>query len=174
MSSETVGPSAPYGLDADDRDDRGSVVPDPPVNWGAVLLGSVTGIGIALLQIEVADVYGVSVFLLAPFVMGLTAAFWQSAFQSSTLMRDFKAAVLTPVVGSLAFLALGGEGLICILMALPHVIGAPQPAEHASAAPEELGRQFVLASLLASFVFWVVLGGCAGYFQRRFSRAASG
>ncbi len=59
----------------------------------------------------------------------------------------------------------------CILMALPHVIGAPQPAEHASLAPEELGREFVVASLLASFLFWIVLGGCAGFFHHRFSRA---
>ena len=59
----------------------------------------------------------------------------------------------------------------CVLMALPHVIGAPQPAEHAGAAPEALGRAFVSASLLASFLFWIVLGGCAGFFYRRLSRA---
>ncbi len=55
----------------------------------------------------------------------------------------------------------------CVLVALPHLIGAPQPAEHEALAPEALAREFLSASLVTNFAFWVVLGGLAGFFYRR-------
>jgi cobalt transporter subunit CbtA len=57
--------------------------------------------------------------------------------------------------------------LAVLLIALPHIIGAPQPAEHHSLAPEELQAQFRLASLWVNGVFWVVLGGLTGWFFKR-------
>ncbi|MSO71955.1 MAG: cobalt transporter [Alphaproteobacteria bacterium] len=54
------------------------------------------------------------------------------------------------------------------LIALPHVVGAPYPAEPGSVAPAELQRQFAIASLSANAVFWVVLGVGTGYFFQRF------
>lgn len=54
--------------------------------------------------------------------------------------------------------------LAVLLMALPHIIGAPQPAEHHSLAPEEIQAQFRVASLLVNAVFWMALGGISGYF----------
>ena len=55
------------------------------------------------------------------------------------------------------------------LIALPHLYGAPQPAEHASAAPEALAHQFVVAATLVSFLFWAALGASTGYFYGRFA-----
>jgi cobalt transporter subunit CbtA len=55
-----------------------------------------------------------------------------------------------------------------LLMTLPHLYGAPQPNDHAGAAPAALARQFVVAVTVASFVFWTVLGATTGYFYRRF------
>lgn len=59
-------------------------------------------------------------------------------------------------------------GLAAILLVAPHLYGAPQPVEHASAAPAALTRQFVVAVTIASCLFWIVLGAATGYFYRRF------
>lgn len=53
-----------------------------------------------------------------------------------------------------------------ILLVAPHVLGAPQPQFHSSAAPEELAHAFVLAASLANGVFWLTLGGLLGFFYR--------
>jgi cobalt transporter subunit CbtA len=60
------------------------------------------------------------------------------------------------------------------LIALPHVVGAPQPAHHGGVAPASLAHEFVSAALATSLFFWLVLGGAAGFFYGRFaaSRAA--
>src|SRR5437870_316454 len=58
--------------------------------------------------------------------------------------------------------------LAVIVIVAPHVFGAPQPADHASAAPAALARQFVVAATVTSFLFWLVLGAASGYFYRRF------
>lgn len=54
-----------------------------------------------------------------------------------------------------------------VLIALPHVIGAPQPDAHQHAAPDALVRQFVVAVLLTNAVFWVALGAATGYLHQR-------
>lgn len=60
-----------------------------------------------------------------------------------------------------------------VLIALPHVVGAPQPAEMGGAVPPELAGHFVAASLVTAFVFWAVLGWLAGKFYERFSSAGT-
>jgi len=61
--------------------------------------------------------------------------------------------------------------LAVLLIALPHLWGAPQPAEPGSAAPEALAHQFVAAVTVVSFLSWAVLGSSTAYFYRRFSTA---
>ena len=46
-----------------------------------------------------------------------------------------------------------------VLVALPHVIGAPQPDAHGGLAPAELEHAFIYANFATNAVFWVVLGG---------------
>jgi cobalt transporter subunit CbtA len=59
--------------------------------------------------------------------------------------------------------------LAAILIVLPHLYGAPLPAEPAlAAAPEALAHHFVVAATLVSFLFWAALGASTGYFYRRF------
>lgn len=55
-----------------------------------------------------------------------------------------------------------------VLIALPHLIGAPQPAEHGGLAPDSLAREFAVAALVSGFLFWLVLGAMSGYFYERF------
>ena len=74
----------------------------------------------------------------------------------------------------LALLAFGRHAALRIggllLLALPHLIGAPQPAVHESLAPAALADEFVLASLLTNALFWSALGLAAAWF---FARARS-
>ncbi len=75
----------------------------------------------------------------------------------------------------LALLAYGKQWawsvLAVLLIAVPHLWGAPQPAEPGSAAPEALAHQFVVAVTVVSFLSWAVLGSSTAYFYRRFSTA---
>jgi cobalt transporter subunit CbtA len=57
-----------------------------------------------------------------------------------------------------------------VLIALPHILGAPQPLG-SGAAPESLAQQFMIAALLGGLVFWLVLGAAAGFFFKRLSTA---
>ena len=57
------------------------------------------------------------------------------------------------------------------LIALPHVIGAPQPAHHGGLAPDSLAREFVVAVLVTGFLFWLALGALSGFFYKRFAAA---
>jgi cobalt transporter subunit CbtA len=54
------------------------------------------------------------------------------------------------------------------MIVLPHAIGAPQPEEHASAAPEALAHRFIVASTIADLLFWSAMGALSGYFYKRF------
>lgn len=53
------------------------------------------------------------------------------------------------------------------LLALPHLLGAPQPPPGTSAVPAELATQFALASLATAAVFWMLLGTLDGWLYRR-------
>ncbi|MEK6712296.1 MAG: CbtA family protein [Nitrospinota bacterium] len=57
------------------------------------------------------------------------------------------------------------------LLALPHLIGAPHPAQPGGAAPAALQRAFAAASLLSSALLWLLLGGLSGFFYQRLGRA---
>lgn len=75
--------------------------------------------------------------------------------------------------GGLALLALSRHvGLACLgaaLVVLPHLYGAPGGEAHAHLVPETLAHRFVVATTVASFLFWAVLGASTGYFYRRFA-----
>ena len=54
-----------------------------------------------------------------------------------------------------------------VLIAIPHLVGAPHPDTYHTLAPAELLRTFIVATAIANAVFWVVLGaGCAIVFRK--------
>jgi cobalt transporter subunit CbtA len=57
-----------------------------------------------------------------------------------------------------------------VLMVLPHVYGAPQPAEYKSLAPESVAHQFIVAVVVTSLLFWLVLGSLTGFFYKRMAQ----
>ncbi len=151
-----------------------------------------TGVGFALLLIAVYAVSGRSVdwrqgvywglggfvvFILAP-GLGLPPEVPGTAAADLTARQIWWVAT--------ALLTAGGLGLLfyvrdpkplwviigLALIVVPHAIGAPQPEEYASAAPEALAHRFIVATMIAQLLFWAVLGGLSGYFYKRFVQPA--
>ncbi len=60
-----------------------------------------------------------------------------------------------------------------LLLLLPHIIGAPMPDDHTSLVPADLAARFVVATLVTSFLFWLVLGGTLGFLVERFGKNTS-
>ncbi len=56
-----------------------------------------------------------------------------------------------------------------VLIALPHLIGAPHPDTGTALVPPELLRTFIVATAIANAVFWAVLGAGSAIAFRRFA-----
>jgi cobalt transporter subunit CbtA len=65
-----------------------------------------------------------------------------------------------------------GYAIAVVLIALPHVIGAPQPEVAGGLAPEELEHKFILIAITSSLVFWLALGVLTGAFFKRYASEA--
>lgn len=63
---------------------------------------------------------------------------------------------------NLPFVAIGG-----VLLAAPHVFGAPELPYYGGLAPPELSALFATRTLFVAMVAWVVLGAIAGQFWGR-------
>lgn len=84
------------------------------------------------------------------------------------------ATVLLSSLGAYALIlrpqpALKAAGVFAIL--LPHVVGAPMPADLASPVPPTLAAEFAVASLATAAIFWTLLGFAAGHAFDRMRRA---
>jgi cobalt transporter subunit CbtA len=78
--------------------------------------------------------------------------------------------------GGLALMAFSRQArwavVAILLIALPHLVGAPQPADHASAAPEALAHSFIVAATVTSLLFWACLGMSTGAMFQRYTQSA--
>lgn len=85
------------------------------------------------------------------------------------------ATVLLTAIG-LYLLAFRGELVAkvagIILIAAPHVWGAPQPDSIDSAVPAVLAAEFAVAALATTLFFWVVLGLGLGFANEKIAKAA--
>jgi cobalt transporter subunit CbtA len=57
------------------------------------------------------------------------------------------------------------------LLIVPHLVGAPDVAEHSGNVPPELAARFVIASIVVAGLFWLMLGGMSGWLYHRLDRA---
>lgn len=62
--------------------------------------------------------------------------------------------------------------LAIVLIAAPHLWGAPAPSTESGAVPVALWRSFVIAATATSFLSWVLLGALTGYLHERDTRRA--
>lgn len=58
-------------------------------------------------------------------------------------------------------------GAAAILLAAPHLVGAPQPDSFAGPVPTEIGALFAARAFGVGLIAWVLLGSFAGYFWQR-------
>jgi len=150
----------------------------------------VTGIGFALLLVAVSELFGgianwrqgvfwglagFTVFTLAPGLglppelpampaaeLGARQAWWLGTVLSTAVALGllFYSRSLVAVIAAIA------------LLIAPHVIGAPQPVSYESPIPEGLHHSFIVAVVMTALLFWVLLGGLAGFFRGRVFRAS--
>jgi len=59
-----------------------------------------------------------------------------------------------------------------VLIALPHIIGAPQPLTHETAVPAGLAASFAASTIAASAVLWCLIGLFLGVALQKFGRDA--
>jgi cobalt transporter subunit CbtA len=154
-----------------------------------ILADVLTGIGFALLLVSayairgqgmdwrkglVWGLAGFAVFTLAP---GLGLPPELPGTEAAPLLdrQIWWVATVVATAAGLAGLVFGRKPLWVVLgiaaMVLPHLYGAPQPAEFNSLAPESLAHQFVVAAVVTSLLFWLALGSLTGFFYKRFFAA---
>ena len=63
-------------------------------------------------------------------------------------------------------------GLGAVLIAVPHIVGAPHPDVPGGTVPPSLAAEFAVASLVSALLFWLVLGASPGWLYNRFSKSA--
>jgi cobalt transporter subunit CbtA len=87
----------------------------------------------------------------------------------------FATAIATAIAIAVAVYAPGPWKVAALaLLAVPHLIGAPQPGSHETAVPAALIEEFILASLITAAVFWIGLGGTVGALAGRLKLTAPG
>ncbi|MDD1506009.1 CbtA family protein [Pseudomonas sp. CNPSo 3701] len=113
---------------------------------------------------------GFATFVLAP-ASGLPPELPGTAAAELLLRQYWWVGAAASTAAGLALLAFGSNWILRILglaiLALPHLLGAPQPEVHESLAPEALEHEFILASLLTNAAFWAALGLAAAWFHGR-------
>ena len=150
----------------------------------------VTGIGFALLLIAVSELFGgirdwrqglfwglagFAVFTLAP---GLGLPPELPAMPAAELGPRQLWWVATVLCTAVALgLLVYQRSLVAVIAAIallvaPHLIGAPRPVSYESPIPEGLHHSFVVAVVLTTLLFWMLLGGLAGLFRGRFVHAS--
>ena len=119
-------------------------------------------------------VAGFAALALAP-ALGLPPELPGSAAAELAERQVWWVATAAATAAGLAALLLTRNRLLHVagaaLLAIPHIVGAPEPEAFASTAPAELAGHFAAASLVVSAVFWAVLGFASGAFYQRFARA---
>jgi cobalt transporter subunit CbtA len=119
---------------------------------------------------------GFAAFALAP-AFGLPPEIPGSIAADLFARQTWWLAAAGATAGGLALLVFGRSWLAraaaLLLLVAPHAVGAPRPEAMGGNAPPELAAAFVVASLFASAVFWLVLGAASGYLFRRFAPTAA-
>lgn len=91
--------------------------------WFGALAGAAVGGGGALFYAQGLQDYGSAMFLGVPVTQGLVAGYVTQWYGGRTWSACAGATMISCVMTSIAFLFLGAEGLLCLLMAAPLVIG---------------------------------------------------
>ncbi|OPA89957.1 cobalt transporter [Pseudomonas fluorescens] len=113
---------------------------------------------------------GYATFVLAP-TLGLPPELPGTAAADLALRQTWWIGTAASTAVGIALIVFGRHWLLKVLgaaiLAVPHVIGAPQPQVHSMLAPEALEAQFKIASQLTNMAFWLALGLISAWLFRR-------
>ncbi|UVM01861.1 CbtA family protein [Pseudomonas atacamensis] len=113
---------------------------------------------------------GYATFVLAP-TLGLPPELPGTAAADLASRQIWWIGTAASTAVGLALIAFSRHWLMKLLgvaiLAVPHVIGAPQPQVHSMLAPEALETQFKIASQLTNGAFWLALGLISAWLFRR-------
>ena len=176
----------------DDAHDHGAAEWEPQDGFErtayTVLADLLTGIGFSLLLIAAYAISGravdwraglfwglagFTVFILAP-GLGLPPEVPGTAAAPLTERQVWWLATAVVTAAALAILFYAKPSrpiwyaVAVALLVAPHLIGAPQPTEYSSAAPELLAHRFIVATTVAALLFWAAAGALTGFFYQRF------
>ena len=194
---EKAGEAAPAATDAETTEAAGSEhhhdaeAWEPADGWQRNLftLGAdvVTGVGFAFLLTAAIVIFGKGADWRRGIVWGLAGFACFTLAPSFGLPPELPGTEAAPLVarqvwwiGTVIATAGGlfaaarlrnvyGYAIAVVLIALPHIVGAPQPEAAGGLAPEELEHKFVLIAIASSLVFWLVLGVLTGAFFKRYA-----
>lgn len=145
------------------------------VGFGLMLTGGFALYGVAGGQVDARSgilwgLGGLAVFSLAP-ALGLPPELPGAASAALADRQIWWVATAFATAAGLSLTIFGKRlwmrGLGIVLLILPHLIGAPHPAEEASSVPAALAAEFVVASIATAAAFWLILGGVGGWLYRR-------
>lgn len=159
-------------------------------NGLTVLFTVLTGFGFALLLVAASELTGgltgwrqgllwglagFAAFTLAP-GLGLPPELPAMPAADVAARQMWWIGTAAATAAGLALVVFGRSPLFAVLgialILAPQLIGAPQPDSYETPIPEALHHSFVVASVTVSFVFWVLLGGLAGWLRPRFASHA--
>ena len=113
---------------------------------------------------------GYATFVLAP-TLGLPPELPGTAAADLALRQTWWIGTAASTAAGIALIVFGRNWLLKVLgvaiLAVPHIIGAPQPQVHSMLAPEALEAQFKIASQLTNVAFWLALGLISAWLFRR-------
>lgn len=113
---------------------------------------------------------GYATFCLAP-TLGLPPELPGTAAADLVQRQTWWVGAAASTAVGLALIVFAGNWLLKLLgaaiIAVPHVIGAPQPEVDSMLAPEALEAQFKIASQLTNAAFWLALGLISAWLFRR-------
>jgi len=113
---------------------------------------------------------GYATFVLAP-TLGLPPELPGTAAADLALRQTWWIGTAASTAAGIALIVFGRNWLLKVLgvaiIAVPHVIGAPQPEVHSMLAPQALEAQFKIASQLTNVLFWLALGLISAWLFRR-------
>ncbi|MGE8412128.1 MAG: CbtA family protein [Pseudomonas sp.] len=113
---------------------------------------------------------GYATFCLAP-TLGLPPELPGTAAADLVQRQIWWVGAAASTATGIALIVFAGNWLLKLLgaaiIAVPHVLGAPQPEVHSMLAPEALEAQFKIASQLTNAAFWLALGLISAWLFRR-------
>jgi hypothetical protein len=89
----------------------------------AIVISTTAGELMVAISVQWLKQYGLALFFVVPFVIGAVAAFILNRRSDATAGQTAQVTIATFVLGGVVSVGLAREGLICIIMAMPLVLG---------------------------------------------------